>query len=170
MKERRLSRERNGLLLVVVKPRCKPLILRECGHSPLVVCWLVIAPLTNARQAASHLISSSLPLLFLLLLRVLLLRRRLLLFFSALGSSIAKNNQRRPILHSMTHLWEPESACFDESRRYSIQMERVLVSSRMLLRCAINPQIRTRRWRTRKHRRKTDHLLHTSQPFRVQSR
>ena len=34
-----------------------------------------------------------------------------------------------------------------------------LVSSRMLLLCCVfNPQIRTHRWRTRKQRRKTDHL------------
>ena len=44
-------------------------------------------------------------------------------------------------------------------------MERIPVSSRMLVRCTINPQIRTHRWRTRKLRKNTNHLLHTSQPF-----
>ena len=34
----------------------------------------------------------------------------------------------------------------------------------------INPQIRTHRWKTRKQRRKTDHLLDTSQPIRGRSR
>ena len=33
-----------------------------------------------------------------------------------------------------------------------------------------NPRIRTHRWRTRKHRRNTDHLLHVSQSIRRQSR
>ena len=36
--------------------------------------------------------------------------------------------------------------------------------------CHFNPQIRTHHWRTRKQRGKTDHLLHTSQPIRWQSR
>ena len=49
-------------------------------------------------------------------------------------------------------------------------MERIPVSSWMLLWCAINPQIKTHRWRTRKQARKTDHLLHSSQPIRWQSR
>ena len=40
----------------------------------------------------------------------------------------------------------------------------------MLVRCAINPQIRTHRWRKREQRRKTDNRLHTSQPSRRHSR
>ena len=72
--------------------------------------------------------------------------------------------------HSMTHKWEFDSVWVDGSRRYSIHMERFPVSSRMLLKCHFNPQIRTHRFRTRKPGRKTDHLLHTSQPIRGQSR
>ena len=46
----------------------------------------------------------------------------------------------------------------------------ILVSSRMLLECHFNLQIGTHRWRKRKQRRRTDHLHHTSQPLRGQSR
>ena len=51
----------------------------------------------------------------------------------------------------------------------SIQMEGIPISSRTLLQCRFNPQIRTHRWRTRKQRRKTDDLPHTSQPIREHS-
>ena len=40
----------------------------------------------------------------------------------------------------------------------------------MLWWCPFDPQDRTHRWRTRKERRNTDHLLHTSQSIREQSR
>ena len=46
---------------------------------------------------------------------------------------------------SREHWWEIDSAWVDGSRRYSIQMERIPVSSRMLFWCASNPQIRTHR-------------------------
>ena len=84
-----------------------------------------------------------------------------------------KNPHIYLIVHSCssrTHWWELDSAWVDGTRRYSIQMERILVSSRILLWCHINPQIRTHRWRTRKQRRNTDHVVHTSQPVRGQSR
>ena len=84
-----------------------------------------------------------------------------------------KNPHIYLIVHSCssrTHWWELDSAWVDGTRRYSSQMERILVSSRMLLWCHFNPQIRTHRWRTRKQRMNTDHLVHTSQPVRGQSR
>ena len=71
--------------------------------------------------------------------------------------------------YSRTQWWEPDSARVDGSRRYSKHMERIPVASRMLSWCHFNPQIRTHRCRTSKQRRKTDHLLHTSQPTRAQS-
>ena len=88
------------------------------------------------------------------------------------GSSIAWIPKNLVVFscHSRTHWWEYDSARVDGSPRYSIQMERILVSSRMLFWCHFNPQIRTHRWRTRKQGRKTHHLLHTPQPFRGQSR
>ena len=48
-------------------------------------------------------------------------------------------------------------------------MEGSPVSPRMLLWCHFNPHVWTDRWRKRKQRRKTNHLLHTSQSVRGQS-
>ena len=71
--------------------------------------------------------------------------------------------------YSRTHLWERDSTWVHGSRRCSIQMERMPVSSKMLLMMLLQSLNQTHRWRTRMQR-KTDHLLHTSQPIRRQSR
>ena len=72
--------------------------------------------------------------------------------------------------YSRTYWWESDSAWVDGSCRYSIQMEGILVSPRMLFWCHFNPQVRTDSWRKRKHWGTTNRLLHTSQPVRRQSR
>ena len=85
-----------------------------------------------------------------------------------------RQQDKVPILHefrkflivfsscSRTHWWEFDSAWPRGSRRYSIQVERVPISSRMFILCHFNSYFRTHRWKTRKQIRKTDHLLHLS--------
>ena len=64
--------------------------------------------------------------------------------------------------HSRTHWWESDSAWIVGSRRFSIQLERTLVSQKMFLQLYFNSQVRTHCWRKGEQRWKTNSFSHFS--------
>ena len=72
--------------------------------------------------------------------------------------------------NSRSYRWTHGNTRIDGSRWNSVQLERTCLSQKMLCQHQSHPQDKSRRWRERKQRGKTNLLLHTTQPFRWKSR